>query len=384
MLMQDGLNQALLDWLQEFANQGIVTTDTALTISGWNHWLETHSGRTGAQMIGRNLLDAYPELAERRLDRFYHNALSGEAAVLAHRFHRYLLPMQSANGARAVMQQSARIAPLFAGSQIAGTITVIEDVTERVEREEQLRAARDELELRVEQRTAELASAREQLQSLSHRLIWVQENERRAIARELHDETGQALTILLLGLRDVELAAASGKEVGQQIRTLKDMTRDLMEGIHRLAMNLRPATLDRLGLVPALNQYIRSCQGSSTKIEMLNFGLDGQRLASHIEVTLYRVIQEALTNILRHAQAPHVGIIINCERERVTAIVEDDGVGFDVQAGMQRGRLGLAGMRERTEMVGGRFSIESRPGEGTTVLVEIPLGSEPAEPIAAA
>jgi PAS domain S-box-containing protein len=367
------LNRAMLDWMQEFANQGILTTDTELTISSWNQWLETNSGRSADEMVGHNLLEAYPELAQHRLDRFYFDALAGQAAVLAQRFHRYLLPMPTSNDGALMMQQSARIAPLFAGMQVVGTITVIEDVTERVGREEDLRRARDELELRVQQRTAELAGTREQLRHLSHRLIEVQENERRAIARELHDETGQALTTLLLGLHRIELEVGNPAAVMEEIRALKQMTNDVMEGIHRLAMNLRPATLDRLGLIPALIQYIEACQRQSyIAIDLESSGLDGQRVAPEVEVTLYRVIQEAITNIMRHSQAQNVGIVINHERNHIYVVIEDDGIGFDVQASLERGRLGLLGMRERVEMLGGTMTLESGPGTGTAVYLEVP------------
>ncbi len=135
------LDRAMLQWLESLAPQGIFTTDDKLIIRSWNHWLATHSGRSATEMVGRHLLEAYPDLAARGLDKAYQQALNGQVTILAHRIHLYLLPMPPSGGCKHIahMPQSARIAPLVEGDRIVGTITVIEDVTERVEREEELR-----------------------------------------------------------------------------------------------------------------------------------------------------------------------------------------------------------------------------------------------------
>lgn len=135
------LNSATMRWINDFAAQGILTTDTELKICGWNHWLELRTGHRASEMIGRNLFEVFPELVTRRLEQHYQDALSGQVRVFAQSLHRYLLPMQSnfSNTSFAWMQQSARIAPLIEDDRIVGTITVIEDVTERVARESELR-----------------------------------------------------------------------------------------------------------------------------------------------------------------------------------------------------------------------------------------------------
>jgi len=135
------LQDATLQWLNDLTAQGVLTTDAELRIQSWNRWMEIHSGRQAADVIGHSVLDIYPDLAARRLDQWYRNALGGQVMVLAHRLHRYLLPMPPSEHASdlAHMQQSARIAPLTAGGQIIGTITVISDVTEREARESELR-----------------------------------------------------------------------------------------------------------------------------------------------------------------------------------------------------------------------------------------------------
>jgi len=135
------LNEATLQWLNDLTAQGILTTDADLQIQGWNHWLENHTGHRAADVIGRDLLELYPELATRRMDQWYRQALSGQVMVLAHRLHRYLLPIRLLERQPGIawMQQSAQIAPLTTDGHIIGTITVIEDVTERELREADLR-----------------------------------------------------------------------------------------------------------------------------------------------------------------------------------------------------------------------------------------------------
>ena len=214
--------------------------------------------------------------------------------------------------------------------------------------------------------------SRSQLQKLSRRLVEIQESERRAIARELHDEAGQALTSLMLGLGLLEREGDCTQALAHRVEGLKQVTNDVMEELHRLAVNLRPASLDRLGLVPALEQYIASISHEGAlEIKMAALGLERKRLPLEVETSLYRMIQEALTNVIRHARATHAGVVVQRKGSRVVSTIEDDGIGFDVEVAIQHGRLGLIGMRERIEMLGGKFTIESRPGVGTTVFAEI-------------
>ncbi len=219
----------------------------------------------------------------------------------------------------------------------------------------------------------QVRSGREQLQALSGRLVEVQEAERRHIARELHDETGQALSSLLLGLSLMEKEAHQPQAVIARALELEVLADGMLENLHRLAMNLRPASLDHLGLIPALEQYITSFgeqHGLDVQFEAL--GLAEDRLPSSVETAVYRVVQEALTNIARHARASHVDVLLERRGERLLAIIEDDGVGFEVEEAMQTSRLGLVGMRERARALGGTLTIESAPGAGTTVFVEVP------------
>jgi len=219
----------------------------------------------------------------------------------------------------------------------------------------------------------QVRSGREQLQNLSRRLVEVQEAERSHIARELHDETGQALSSLLLGLGLLEREADQPEAVVARAVELEELTDEMMDNLHRLAMNLRPATLDHLGLVAALEQYVESfVRQYGVQVQFETVGLGEKRLASPVETSLYRIVQEAMTNVIRHAQASHVDVLVERRDDRVVALIEDDGVGFDVQEALRTGRLGLFGMRERAEMLGGSLVIESKLGTGTTVLVEVP------------
>jgi signal transduction histidine kinase len=211
------------------------------------------------------------------------------------------------------------------------------------------------------------------LQSLSRRLVEIQESERRHVARELHDEAGQALTSLMVGLRLLERDADCPDSIITRVGELKHMTNEVLENLHRLAMDLRPASLDHLGLVAALRQYIETfAQQHHLTVEFEAVGLDDQRLSPAVETNLYRIVQEALTNVIRHAQATHVGVLLKRRRDQIVTIVEDNGVGFDPKEVVQSARLGLLGMRERAEMMGGTLTVESTVGTGTTIFVEAP------------
>jgi PAS domain S-box-containing protein len=220
----------------------------------------------------------------------------------------------------------------------------------------------------------QVRAGRERLQTLSRRLVEIQESERRYVARELHDEAGQALTSLMVGLRLLEREAQRPEAVVAGVAELKRMVDGVLENLHRLAMDLRPASLDHLGLVAALRQYAEAVSdqhGLVVQFETVGFH---DRLPSDVESSIYRMVQEALTNVIRHARATRVDVLLEQRDDKLIVIVEDNGVGFDPPAAMQNGRLGLFGVRERAEMLGGRLVLESAAGAGTTLLVEVPYG----------
>ena len=221
----------------------------------------------------------------------------------------------------------------------------------------------------------QVRAGRERLQFLSRRLVEVQESERRYIARELHDHAGQTLTSLMLGLGTIEREAGKPDFVRARAAELKNMTDHVLEDLHRLAVNLRPASLDHLGLISALEQFIKTfAQDTHLPIRLKVVGLsDDDRLPAEIETTLYRIAQEALTNVIRHAHASRVDVVLERRDVSLLVIVEDDGIGFDADLARESGHLGLVGMEERTEMLGGTLTVESQPGRGTTLFVEVPF-----------
>ena len=213
----------------------------------------------------------------------------------------------------------------------------------------------------------------ERLQTLSRRLVEVQESERRHIARELHDQAGQTLSSLMVGMRLLEEAAGDSKAVVAHITDLKGTIESVLESLHQLAADLRPASLDHLGLVAALRQYTEVFgrqHGLAVQFETVD--LDGERMPPMVETALYRIVQEALTNVVRHAQATRADVLLERRDNRMVSIVEDDGIGFDLSEAMQSGRLGLLGVQERAEMLGGTLVVESAPGAGATLVVEVP------------
>ncbi len=202
------------------------------------------------------------------------------------------------------------------------------------------------------------------------RVFEAQELERRRIALELHDETGQALTSVLLGLRSVE-EAKSEEELRQSVAELRELVVGTLQDVRRLAVELRPSVLDDFGLTPALERLVRGFS-EQTGIEVdFESRLPDGRLPSEVETALYRIVQESLTNVVKHARAGRVSILLTRKNGSVTAVIEDDGRGFET--GARSEGLGLVGMRERIALLGGRMEIETTPGSGTALVVEVPL-----------
>jgi signal transduction histidine kinase len=205
------------------------------------------------------------------------------------------------------------------------------------------------------------------------RVIEAQELERRRLARELHDETGQALTSILLGLRGIR-AARNATEAEQVETELRDIVVQALQDVRSLAVELRPTALDDFGLVPALERLAETFGERSGIETVVEPHLGAERLPAEAETALYRLVQEALTNVVKHAEASQVSIVLTRRDGGVTALIEDDGHGFDVDQ-VDSAALGLVGMRERLALLGGTLAIESPPGEGTTIAAYLPLSS---------
>jgi signal transduction histidine kinase len=203
------------------------------------------------------------------------------------------------------------------------------------------------------------------------RVVAAQELERKRLARELHDETGQALTSILLGLKPIE-RIATDDDSRVAVASLRELVVSTLQNVRRLAVELRPAALDDFGLAPALERLVETFR-EQTRIRVdfeARLGVD--RLPSEVETTIYRLVQEALSNIVKHASARHVSILLTMKNGAVAAVIEDDGRGFDTTTVGDDG-LGLLGMKERVGLLGGRLRIESGPTGGTTLVAEVPL-----------
>jgi signal transduction histidine kinase len=258
------------------------------------------------------------------------------------------------------------------------------DITERKRAADEL----DRYAKRVSALLEEVSAGREALQGLSHRLLEVQESERRHIARELHDEIGQTLTAIQINIETLQRAPEAAA-LQPRLEESVDLIEQALQQVRDLSLDLRPSLLDDLGLVSALLWYTeRHRERTGTDVQVVMDPLP-YRLAAEIETTCFRIVQEALTNVARHSHARRVRVELCRRGEDLEVVVQDSGAGFDVAAAQARASqghsIGLLGMRERVDLAGGRLEISSQPGKGTTVRALLPFkpvaGRPPAEVI---
>lgn len=350
-------------------------------------------------VVGQRVLDLFPELSDEDLADARHVLRSGEAIRRPEKFARY---GRNADGSFYEGYFNAYLAPLRGpDGAIRAVITSTVEVTEHVRQRERIDSVRHEaeaartelaqahaqLERRIAERTGELARANAALaeenaasvraeaarRDLLRRLASAQEDEQRRTARDLHDQVGQTLSALMVAIQtacDSEpLPLAAAARLRDALRLAEDLGRD----VHDLATRLRPALLDDIGLPAALRQLLNGWQRrTGVHVDFQATWLDRERLPTEIETVVFRVVQEAMTNIARHARARRVSVIVERYDGHVIAVVEDDGVGFDQDLNTP-GRLGLVGMQERVMLVGGTLDVESEPGDGTTVIARIPV-----------
>jgi signal transduction histidine kinase len=238
-------------------------------------------------------------------------------------------------------------------------------------------ASRLERRLRV-QRDQEIRNAHD-LQRLSARVIRVQEEERRAIARELHDEVGQVLTAIKVELAKVQRAIEAGGGDGLLLQNTRAIADGALHTVKDLSRLLHPAVLDDLGLSSAVEWHLKEFgRRHGLRVEFEQAHMD-QRLPSAVELAVYRVVQEALTNVARHAGATWCSVSLRRWPEVLVVRIEDNGVGFDLERPNQLGGLGLIGIRERIAELDGHLRIDSEPGRGTRVLIDLPV--QPLQPL---
>lgn len=275
-----------------------------------------------------------------------------------------------------VLRLAAR--PLGVGTA-SGLLVALLDVTEERRLEAERVAALEREQSRAADLVQALAAGRaaeERVKALAQRLVSVQEQERRRIARNLHDHLGQQLTALRLTIAAAKDSIMSPDQLRERLDAIERIAAGVDQDVDLIAWDLRPAALDDVGLHAALETLVG--EWSETRKVAADFHVsepDAIRLGSDVESHLYRIVQEALNNVGKHADATHVSVLLERRGHDIVAIVEDNGKGFDFEAARhkpERG-MGLASMQERAALVGGEMQVESAPGEGTTLFIRMPV-----------
>jgi PAS domain S-box-containing protein len=382
----------LIQGVQEY---GIFQLDPLGNVVSWNAGAGRLMGYHAEEIIGQHFSEFYPK----------EDVLNGKPQrSMAEAVRRG----QSVDEGWRVRKDGARFwanvvltALRDAEGNLRGFAKLTRDMTERREREEALTRAKELLELRVEQRAAVLTRVNEelrveiadrkhaeeqfketlkQLRALAARLQRVREEERASIAREIHDELGQACTAIkmdlaLIGRKITRRQAQLRAKIESSMRLVDDM----IVTLRRIASDLRPRTLDDLGLAAALEwqgQEFERRTGIHCRVALPREPLN---LDSERSITIFRIFQESLTNVARHAQATSVEARLEVEGDELIFSVHDNGKGFDPQEAKARKSLGLVGMQERAHLLNGEVSIEGIPGSGTTLMLRFPV-LPPAEP----
>lgn len=352
----------------ESSSDAILSVTPDGFVTTWNAGAERIFGYTATEMIGRSILTLIPTLFPR--DKTWLLA----TVRGAHDIHTYDAVRLTKDGR--CLDVSVTLSPLKdAVGQFVGVSKVIRDISERKRGETLLKQAHEALEIKVQERTAELSSANHSLRELSSRLMHVQEEERRQLARDLHDEIGQLLTALKIDLQGLQHGGVDPPS--DSLTDSLDLVDRLLTQVRTLALDLRPSILDDLGLVSALRWHAnRQAERNGWTLSFSAKGM-ARRVPVSIEVACFRVVQEALTNVARYARAKTVDLTLRRQEQEVTFVIQDDGVGFDVMLARQRARggqsIGLIGMQERVRLAGGTLMISSVPGQGTRLQLRFPL-----------
>ena len=367
-----------------FTDYAIFSMDKNGIIESWNNGAETIFGYSRDEVVGRSYEFVFTPDDLRRgvwTKEMRNSRLKGRSFYEGWRLKK--------DGSR--FFASAVMMPLYVGDTLTGYSKIVSDLTKKQRQAEELQKAHDELEVRVEERTKELAEsnaalveemsereiAEKQRVELLSRLVSSQEFERRRFARDLHDQMGQRLTALRLKLASLHELMPEDKKITTRINRLEAIAEQLDSEVSFLAWELRPAALDDLGVLEAIRTFVNEwSRHFEISADFHPSGLPNERLEREVETHLYRITQEALNNIAKHADAKHVTVLLEKREQNIMLIIEDDGNGFDLKEdralGEYGGGLGLTGMSERAALIGGTIEIESAPGRGTTIYVRLP------------
>jgi two-component system CheB/CheR fusion protein len=376
--------------LLDTVEQSVIATNLDGIVIYWNQFAQTLYGWTAEEAIGRQIIElTTPEMwvepALEIMSRLRQGkSWAGEFNV--QRRDGTTFPAQIINS------------PIIDNEgNLIGIVGVSTNISERKQAEETLRSSEaelqrshQELERRVEERTAALSEMNAVLQEevrerrrieaerveLLRRIVFAQEVERRRIAREMHDQFGQQLTALKLKLDAMKEDCDENEKLCVQVEALQTLATQLDVDVDHMVWEIRPMALDDLGLQAALSSYVQNwSKHFGIQVELHASGMDKGRFTPEIETALYRIAQEALNNVAKHAEAKTVAVVLERRANQVSLIIEDNGRGFDLQQvlGADDAGLGLIGMRERAALVGGTIEIESQPDDGTTVVVRIPV-----------
>jgi PAS domain S-box-containing protein len=382
--VRDDEVRARLGAIVDSSFDAIVSKTLDGVITSWNHSAEQLFGYTAAEAIGQYIFLIIPP-----------DRTAEEEDVLARlrrgeRIEHFETIRQTKDGRRIPVELT--VSPVRdSRGRIIGASKVARDISERMLAQEALRRAHDELDERVRERTAELLRTNESLRAevaereriegqrmlLLARLAVAEESERRRLARDLHDQLGQQLTALRLTLEMLKTQPVGHDELRVQVETLHELARQLDQDVAFRVWELRPTALEDEGLHSALTNYVRNwAKHFGINAQLHTNRETGDRLPPLIETTIYRLAQEALNNVAKHARANHVDVVLERNADEWSLIIEDNGVGFDPSsAEPERRGFGLVGMRERAALVGAQLQVESAPGRGTTVILRMPAVS---------
>jgi PAS domain S-box-containing protein len=338
------------------AGDAIITIDTRGKIVFWNQAAEEIFGYSADEAMGRGLTFIMPERFREAHNKGLERIIStGESGIIGKTVERV---GRRKDGAEFPVELSLATWKTQEGVFFTG---IVRDVTRRKRAEEEIR-------------------------HLSRQLISAIEEERKRLARDLHDEFGQALTTLHFSVEDLGSALPEElSELKSRCRMAVRLIEELGEDVRHISSELRPGMLDHLGLVPTLQWYIKDFAKriGGLEIDFKTVGVK-ERPSPEIEIVLYRILQEALNNIAKHSQAKHVNVLLAYSHPKLICTVKDDGIGFEQTEGMvpfqsEKQGIGLLGMRERVGSVGGTMEIRSKSAEGTMIRIELPLSLSNAE-----